>query len=100
MPDIMENISWGFWKSANTEFNNKIERNQSKFASLYLNLPRHLIVMLKDEIQIEKAEMEKLGQFNRMFRNQMTCDELLYVLFNTVYHAMYRQSWSDREPPG
>jgi len=100
LPDIMKNISWGFWKSANTEFNNKIERNQSKFASLYLNLPRHLIVMLKDEIQIEKAEMEKLGQFNRMIKNQMTCDELLYVLFNIVYHAMYRQSWSNRKLPG
>jgi len=100
LPDILENISWGFWKSASTEFYSKIERNKSKFASLYLNLPRHLIVMLKDEIRMEKAGMEKLGQYNRMIRNQMTCEELLYVLFNTVYHAMYRQSWSDREPPG
>lgn len=99
LPDIFKNVSWGFWKSANTEFNNKIEAKKSKFASLNINLPRHLIVMLKTEIQTEKAGMEKSGQFNRMIRDQMTCDELLYVLFNTVYHAMYRDSWSDRKPP-
>jgi serine/threonine protein kinase len=58
--EIFINISRTFWKTAEEELSDAIQKDKEKFQAIHLMLPDHIVDMFKEEIDLEKAMIKRL----------------------------------------
>jgi serine/threonine protein kinase len=166
LTDLFKHVSWVFWHSAITEFEQKRLEHENLLNRLEIHLPQHTAILLQKDIQDTQRDL--LDRINRLLNSQHTLknsptldalnrakglairrqrekmekeentggdvellnrkihflftleylktmretieritgafptlllDKLLMLLFSLILAFMYRENWSDRNPP-
>ncbi len=102
---VYKNTSRTFWKTAKTEFSEKLQKYRYRLENVDIELPWHLKKFLMSEYTHEfkrtgdpenKSRKKEYQQTLRALDAQVPCDFLVEFLFRRVSAAMFSFEWEEK----
>lgn len=103
--NVYKNTSRTFWKTAEAELSEKLQKYRHRLEDVEIELPAHLRKLLVSEYRHEfkrlgytgdKKKEKEYRQTVEALDNPVSCGFLVEFLFRRVFSAMYRPEWDQK----